>query len=449
LKKKDAPASKTQSNKIDSSWVDDFKQKTDPISFDNSVFVPRFIAFLSVMLLVASALNFTLSYFAFFVFDLIFLNYCVMLSRYRRESVVFQKQHFENKLKWAKNKLSSYKQLMDDKENLKKKLYEEEIERKNDLSNRRTDFQSKEKTELNNLQVWVTNQIDSINKRRTTTKKEEADALNRLHTKITTKLANIDHQLSLLPQQELQEISNALTVIQDKYICNSLQRYKITDAHIDGIGVKYKERLNSNGLFTASDIYSASVQRVHGIGHVKSKALEDWRKTCENKVKATMPTSLDHSELMAIKSKYASKKVQYENQKSVETQRRSSEENTIKERYKKEGSKLNDEHSFVQTEFNQKRQQIIIQYAQKYTVIEQELIQIQNDIRQKYQKIDIEMIQLAGDSNEYNREIRNIERELRIFKNISFNNYVRLHYKTKRHLTTRLNTDYWGTNYDT
>jgi len=91
-----------------------------------------------------------------------------------------------------------------------------------------------------------------------------------------------------------------------------LDRFEIEDARIKGVGPALKSTLESNGIETAADISYDKVLAVPGFGPTKTKALVDWRRTCEQKFRFDPSKEVDRTAIAAVERDILSTRMKLE-----------------------------------------------------------------------------------------------------------------------------------------
>lgn len=324
-----------------------------------------------------------------------------------------------------RRRLASIERILKDNEKKKANLREEESKKRSALAKQKSVFQNKERCEQNDAQTLLAKALDSINARRRVLNGEEAEALTKVQTKIGSEVASLNRQISALPQAERDEVSQTLQVVQSEFIKDYLQRYRIVDASIPGIGPEFKRRLRSYGFVTAADVKYGNVQRVQGIGPSRASAIHAWQRSLEGAAKSQMPKSLSPAERGRIKSKYEAQKRQLESRRDDEQRCLSAEESALRDRYRTARRPLDVEESTAQARANRELQGIANRYAQEYASISQDLAKLAADLLEKSRTIDESSEQIRKQLFDCNWQLAKTRRELTAFKNISFGQYVR------------------------
>ena len=417
-----------------STWVLDFispSQSQSLKSFSSSVIFPRLLAALPLALisvLFASGF-FPIAlpiYFAFSVTAiLLFLEGLLLVSLYRRESVVVEKRTILARAREERRRLASVEQMRKENEKKKVSLRTEENKRRSALAKQKSALQEEERHEQDNAQAQLTKTLGSINAHRRVLNQEEAEALTKVQAEIGSEIAALNRQVSALAQAESDEVSNALQTVQSEFVRDYLQRYRIADASISGIGSGFKSRLRSYGFVTAADVKYGNVQRVQGIGPSRASAIHAWQRSLEGAAKSKMPRFLSPSEKDKIKSKYETQKRQLESRRDDEQRRLSAEESALRDRYRTARRPLGVEESTAQARATRELQEIANRYAQEYTSISQALEQLAAELLEKSRKIDESTEQIRKQLFDCNWQLAKTRRELVAFKNISFGKYMR------------------------
>ena len=75
----------------------------------------------------------------------------------------------------------------------------------------------------------------------------------------------------------VRQLAEVLAARQKSEAETFLRKNLLVNAHIPGVGAKYKQLLQSKGVQTAADVSYASVMRIRGFGPVRGRAVVTWR----------------------------------------------------------------------------------------------------------------------------------------------------------------------------
>jgi DNA-binding helix-hairpin-helix protein with protein kinase domain len=117
--------------------------------------------------------------------------------------------------------------------------------------------------------------------------------------------------LPLQRQRKLQELE------QNKYhlqLTQFLDRFKLSDARIVGIGIGRKQMLASYGVDTAADVTALNLSQVPGIGPKFAERLMSWRRTVEPRFRFDPNRAVDRLEIDKIDRNIKSQRIEIENQ---------------------------------------------------------------------------------------------------------------------------------------
>ncbi|HEV7933169.1 MAG TPA: hypothetical protein VGP70_12795 [Actinomadura sp.] len=162
----------------------------------------------------------------------------------------------------------------------------------------------------------------------------------RANRELQARLMPIERQLRDLTATRQRDLSTALSRMQDAYVRTRLARITIASSPPHGIGPTLIANLSAAGIRTAADFtgitfdfgshqsaiayfnLTASTRgvRVSGIGEVKAQTLEAWRRTHEDYVRKSQPTSLPAAERQAILTRFLTQEQQLKSQKAAREQ---------------------------------------------------------------------------------------------------------------------------------
>lgn len=121
-------------------------------------------------------------------------------------------------------------------------------------------------------------------------------------------LAELRNEYQKLPEKERAGIANLSTTAQARQKQRFLEGFFIDSATIHGVGLTKKSALKSFGIETAADVSLYRVQAVRGFGDVLSRAVVDWRKTCERKFVFNPAIAVTEADKNVVRAKVAKRK---------------------------------------------------------------------------------------------------------------------------------------------
>jgi DNA-binding helix-hairpin-helix protein with protein kinase domain len=107
-------------------------------------------------------------------------------------------------------------------------------------------------------------------------------------------------QYQSLPSLRLQKLRQLEANVRERQLHRFLDRHKIYNADISGVGPGRKAILQSYGIETAADITSASIMAVPGFGPSLTSRLLDWRRLVERRFTFDPSRGVDPSDLAAL-----------------------------------------------------------------------------------------------------------------------------------------------------
>lgn len=131
-------------------------------------------------------------------------------------------------------------------------------------------------------------------------------------TKKKTELARLRSEHESLSVKEQRALSDLHSTAQIRQKERYLERFFISDASISGVGVGRKAVLASHGIETAADVKANRIKTIKGFGEGLTRALVDWRKTCEQGFKFNPATAVSAADIASVKNKMAAERVQIE-----------------------------------------------------------------------------------------------------------------------------------------
>jgi DNA-binding helix-hairpin-helix protein with protein kinase domain len=123
-----------------------------------------------------------------------------------------------------------------------------------------------------------------------------------------TELERFRDEYQRLPEVEKIEIEQLHATAEVRQKHEFLDRCFIDSATISGVGQAKKAALRSFGIETAADVTSSRVRGVKGFGDVLTRAVVDWRKSCERRFTFDPRRAVSENDKNAIRAKIAVRK---------------------------------------------------------------------------------------------------------------------------------------------
>jgi DNA-binding helix-hairpin-helix protein with protein kinase domain len=118
-----------------------------------------------------------------------------------------------------------------------------------------------------------------------------------------------------LAGEEREKVSKYQAARRERQLTSFLERFRIRNVKISGIGPTKEATLASYGIETAADVVSGKVLVVPGFGPVNSRPLLEWRQGLERKfIYDPQPNAIDQAVLGKIRAETASKAAQLRKQ---------------------------------------------------------------------------------------------------------------------------------------
>lgn len=121
-------------------------------------------------------------------------------------------------------------------------------------------------------------------------------------------LARARQEFESLEKAEGFDIERLKSSAHDRQKQQYLDRFFIDRANIPGVGPNRKAALRSFGIETAADINRGSVVQVRGFGQGLTRAMLDWRASCERGFRFNPNTALSDADKNAVRAKFAVRK---------------------------------------------------------------------------------------------------------------------------------------------
>jgi len=146
--------------------------------------------------------------------------------------------------------------------------------------------------------------IQKAGKLRQSIASDESSTLASRQSEFDQHHADMNARREKTKAEEAAEIQSAFRLLQERYFSESLRRTLVSEAKIDGVGPKMKQRLVSSGIASAADVGYARVRSVQGFGDAKAGSVANWRVSVEHQLRANAPKSLPAAVEEAIRTKH-------------------------------------------------------------------------------------------------------------------------------------------------
>lgn len=125
-------------------------------------------------------------------------------------------------------------------------------------------------------------------------------------------LAKLKEELKSLPRAEEEEIDKLHATAHDRQKQKFLDTCFIDNASIPGVGPARKAALRSFGIETAADVSKSQVMQVRGFGESRTRAVLDWKASCERRFRFNPAVAVSQSDRDAVRVRFAAKCVSIE-----------------------------------------------------------------------------------------------------------------------------------------
>lgn len=122
-------------------------------------------------------------------------------------------------------------------------------------------------------------------------------------------LAKLRDELQNLPKAEKQETDKLSATARERQKQKFLGTCFIDSASIPGVGPARMAALRSFGIETADDITRNRVMQVRGFGQSLTRAVLDWKASCERRFTFNPAVAVSPADRDAVRAKYAAKRV--------------------------------------------------------------------------------------------------------------------------------------------
>lgn len=113
-------------------------------------------------------------------------------------------------------------------------------------------------------------------------------------------------------QAERQELDKLNATAKERQKQKFLDGFFIDSADIPGVGPTRKSTLRSFGIETAADVDRHRIQNIRGFGQSLTRAVLDWKASCERKFTFNAATAVTDADKNAVRAKLAARKMRVE-----------------------------------------------------------------------------------------------------------------------------------------
>jgi DNA-binding helix-hairpin-helix protein with protein kinase domain len=130
-------------------------------------------------------------------------------------------------------------------------------------------------------------------------------------------LSKAKAELEALPRVEQEELNALHATARQRQLEKFLNTCFIDRASIPGLGPARKASLRSFGIETAADVTRSRVMQVHGFGESLTRAVVDWRRSCERQFHFNPAAAVSQSDRDSVRAKLAVKRIALEQRLSA------------------------------------------------------------------------------------------------------------------------------------
>jgi len=125
-------------------------------------------------------------------------------------------------------------------------------------------------------------------------------------------LSKLRDEYQALPQAERQELDQLHSTAHQRQKQKFLDTCFIDSADISGVGPARKTALRSFGIETAADVSRQRVLQVRGFGESLTRAVLDWKASCERRFTFNSANAVSESDKNAVRAKFGMRKAALE-----------------------------------------------------------------------------------------------------------------------------------------
>lgn len=127
-----------------------------------------------------------------------------------------------------------------------------------------------------------------------------------------SELSKLRNEYQALPDAERREMDQLRSTAHERQKQKFLDTCFIDSASISGVGPTRKAALHSFGIETAADVSRHKVMQVRGFGESLTRAVMDWKASCEHRFVFNAATAITAADRDAVRSKLGTRRVSIE-----------------------------------------------------------------------------------------------------------------------------------------
>ena len=375
--------------KRDNSWIWDSKE-VQHVNFNKSLKIEKFILILALIYILALEVMYIflqtpILELTRYIFGIPILSLLIPIS-YCGQEIVRQREQKSSKIKKLESEIRS-----------RQKKIQKEIENINHIKE--------------NMNLKIKKLKDEI----VSLKNQESLELKRVDSIHWNKLREIDETKQDLKIQEKNEKYFQLKKIQQNYKINKLSGHRISGSRITNIGFIKGLLLARIGIRTAADFTDIKARKSLITGHGARFKLKNGRSVS---VSWITPEQVDS--LRQWRNKLEEK---YELQ--VPSKLSPQEEKNIKNKYKFQLEKLEEEEKKAKTMIQNEKNAIKERYSKHYDILKEKIEEHKKHHDSIVSLAKTDLSSICDEMEKIDWEINSLEHELQGYRSITFTNYVK------------------------
>jgi DNA-binding helix-hairpin-helix protein with protein kinase domain len=252
---------------------------------------------------------------------------------------------------------------------------------------------------------------------------DENQALRASEQDARRQAATLQVELNNLSHAERNELSQAEADYRRSYVTSRLQSEYVRHASLHRIGHKLKDRLEASGIRTAADVEYYRVLRVEGFGPALAGVLRDWRDTLEA-VARHHCTSFPAGAADAIRSRYATRKRQLENQIVSINHREQRMRDEVLERFQQARAAYDEQERQTVATFDNDEASIRAKYQRELQRVDGEYRTQKAKLSGVLREQDSRVADLNRQKTEQRFEVCRLERQIEQLRRLSWGRYL-------------------------
>jgi|GEM_PF-602197 len=271
--------------------------------------------------------------------------------------------------------------------------------------------------ELRAVQSRIDGTRETFARKRKELASEEGSELRAMEQDIRRRLAPLQIERNGLDKKERDELTGALTLLQEAHVNARLANRLIEGASIPGLGPKLKARLKDGGIVTAFDVDIWRVRNIDGIGGTKGTHLMQWKNSIIQHI--TVPLTLPNDQVQCIRSQFTRHRQELDQQIRAGEEADFSQRKGILDRFVRQRAMTDEEERRAIAPLDTTIREIHLKLQRDRLRIDGEYRKLKTNISPARKEHEQKISELSRRTMQQRFEVCKLEKELERYKGLS------------------------------